>query len=646
MECWSFFSEDGTFVYLTPEFWVTGEDSIARQAALGAFTGGIFASGKIATNRIKYGKTGQNFGVAYQDFVEVRNEAIELERKHKSLDAISEKLGQASVNLAEQTKALKTAIENGDVSKRQLKNIAKDIFGNKTLAKSKNLNTEVANVLNDSLKVFNGTPNVKTEILSSVIADINRSTGSSFKMDVQDNLIDDSGNKVNSYFNPNTNTILFDTNAIDNKGYQLLGHEVFGHGILESFNTNPKFKDIIYKEIQNDNDFVNKYKNKILQEYQTTENSDLYKSELISYYIQENVIENNDINKLELLANNRGFIRELFNNLKLILNNTTSNRVIREVRKAVRNFAKNNYRLSSILLKIANNKPFNNREQEYYNKNKDIIDTYLGIVNKTNSNLQVAYSKELSSEEKESLAKNSYDKLGKYNDYEKRILNNNYNETIETFRELKQYVKDQIDGKDVATNGLLGKVNTDLSNKIKEQTGLNVENYNLAYNKIDLKHIYNRHIRNDANRIKISFEDIYLFPTLLNEANIVVNEQNNNGANYLVFKTDLGGLYLTVAVQSTKNKRLALKTIYITKKGAGSSVGNIETNSTLPSTSETSSEASSPLFNFNIAQNENIVNNNDKNKYSRNLNDLTDTFISPTRIKGNTLQDVETIKNM
>ena len=397
-----FFSEDGTFVYLTPEFWVTGENSIARQAALGAFTGGIFAAGNVATNRIKYGKTGQNFGKAYQEFVETRNEAVELERKHKSLDAVSEKLGQASVNLAEQTKALKTAIENGDVSKRQLKNIAKDIFGNKTLAKSKNLNTEVANVLNDSLNVFNGTPNVKTEILSSVIADINRSTGSSFKMDVQENLTDESGNKVNAYFNPNTNTILFDTNAIDNQGYQLLGHEVFGHGILESFNTNPKFKDIIYKEIQNDTDFVNKYKNKILQEYQTTENSDLYKSELISYYIQENVIENNDINKLELLANNRGFIRELFNNLKLILSNTTSNRVIREVRKAVRNFAKNNYRLNSIILKLANNKPFNNREQEYYNDNKTLIDTYFDIVNgdlvsENNGEIQVAYSKDLDS---------------------------------------------------------------------------------------------------------------------------------------------------------------------------------------------------------------------------------------------------------
>ena len=86
--------------------------------------------------------------------------------------------------------------------------------------------------------------------------------------------------------------------------------------------------------------------------------------------------------------------------------------------------------------------------------------------------------------------------------------------------------------------------------------------------------------------------------------------------NYLIFETDLGDQYLTVAGQSTKNKRLLLKTIYITKKGAGSPVGNIETNSTLPSTSETSSEASSPLSILNVAQNEEDFNNKDK-KYSK-----------------------------
>ena len=595
-----FFSEDGTFVYLTPEFWVTGEDSIARQAALGAFTGGIFAAGSIATNRIKYGKTGQNFGKAYQEFVETRNEAVELDRKHKSLDAISEKLGQASVNLAEQTKALKTAIENGDVSKRQLKNIAKDIFGNKTLAKSENLNTEVANVLNDSLKVFNGTPNVKTEILSSVIADINRSTGSSFKMDVQENLTDESGNKVNAYFNPNTNTILFDTNAIDNQGYQLLGHEVFGHGILESFNTNPKFKDIIYKEIQNDNDFVNKYKNKILQEYQTTENSDLYKSELISYYIQENVIENNDINKLELLANNRGFIRELFNNLKLILNNTTSNRVIREVRKAVRNFAKNNYRLNSIILKLANNKPFNNREQEYYNDNKTLIDAYFDIVNgdlvsENNGEIQVAYSKDLDSVVDELIEKSNTirtkiesDEQGQYVVYQNLNLDNF--SVAEKRSIIKKILEEVYLGKEIIIDGdhikFTRKSNSEIAHFVNGHTteavvSLNslIEIAKFIGETNSYKNNANEKYRYYDSRLKID-DDIFTY-----RFNVI----NSNG-NYILHaiknETPTGG------TERTPNLNGMTRRLH-----------------------------SGSLLNDNISQNEEDVNRKDKNKYSRNLTD-------------------------
>ena len=614
-----FFSEDGTFVYLTPEFWVTGEDSIARQAALGAFTGGIFAAGNVATNRIKYGKTGQNFGKAYQEFVETRNEAVGLERKHKSLDAVSEKLGQASVNLAEQTKALKTAIENGDVSKRQLKNIAKDIFGNKTLAKSENLNTEVANVLNDSLNVFNGTPNVKTEILKSVIADINRSTGSSFKMDVQENLTDESGNKVNAYFNPNTNTILFDTNAIDNQGYQLLGHEVFGHGILESFNTNPKFKDIIYKEIQNDNDFVNKYKNKILQEYQTTENSDLYKSELISYYIQENVIENNDINKLELLANNRGFIRELFNNLKLILNNTTSNRVIREVRKAVRNFAKNNYRLSSILLKIANNKPLSRKEQEYYNDNRSLIDTYFDIVNgdlvsENNGKIQVAYSKDLESVVDELIEKSNKletkiesDEQGQYVVYQNLDLNN-FN-ISEQRKIMTEFLK----------NTLLN-------------TTLNIENDIIKISKSSIKELRG-FTKNQVNNAVIAIKDIFKVAKFTNEA----ESYKGDGFKYRYYDTRL-----------KIGNDIETFQINVLDDGNNYILHAIKNQSPIsqwsPNSRNLGYDLGTDLSNTNISQNENNVNNDDKNKYSRNLNDLTDTFISPTRIKGNTLQDVETIK--
>ena len=614
-----FFSEDGTFVYLTPEFWVTGEDSIARQAALGAFTGGIFAAGNIATNRIKYGKTGQNFGVAYQDFVEVKNEAIELERSGKSLDKVSEKFGEASVNLAEKTKALKDAIDNGQISKRQVKNIAQSLLGNNNVIDNENLNQDVANVLNDSLKVFNGTPNVKTEILSSVIADINRSTGSSFKMDVQDNLIDESGNKVNAYFNPNTNTILFDKNAIDNQGYQLLGHEVFGHGILESFNTNPKFKDIIYKEIQNDNDFVNKYKNKILQEYQTTENSDLYKSELVSYYIQENVIENNDINKLELLANNKGFIRELFNNLKLILNNTTSNRVIREVRKAVRNFTKNNYRLNSILLKIANNKPLSRKEQEYFNDNKSLIDTYFDIVNgdlvvENNGELQVAYSKDLDSVVDELIEKSNTirtkiesDEQGQYVVYQNLNLDNF--SVAEKRSIIKKVLEEVYLGKEIIIDGdhikFTRKSNSEIAHFVNGYTTEAVVSLNSLIEIAKFKGEANSY-KNNANekyryydsRLKI---DDSIFTYRFN----VINSNGNYILHAIKNETPTGG------TERTPNLNGMTRRLH-----------------------------SGSLLNDNISQNEEDVNTNDKNKikYSRNLTDSENDLLD--KEFDNSIQDL------
>ena len=615
------FDENGQFVYFTPEFWFTGEDSVARQGALGAFTGGVFGGANIVQNRIKYGKAGQQFGQAYQEFIETRNEARELKSKNKSTDAIEQKLGEASVYLAEKANELKTAIENGTISNRQVKNLG-EMLHNPT--SNRNL---LAENLNENINKLNNITNLNEHILRDLVSDFNISNNSNFKLDVVDNLKDANGNSVNAQFNENTNTISLNSSILDNNAYSVLGHELLAHGVLDNILTNSNTRSLVFNLVNNDTEWVNQNKQAILNEYNTTENSEIYKSELVANYLQEKLINNNSLSDLELLASNRGVFKEFINSAKLIMENTNSSRLKQQIRKAVRQFGKSNYRVNSIVLKMLNDKKLNSKEQEYYDQNKTLFDTYFGIIN---GDLQVAYSKDTTNKTKEEISKKAYENLNKYSDYEKRILNNNYNETLDTFEELKEYVKDAIDGKDVATNGLLGKINKNLSDKIKVQTGLNVEDFNLAYNKIDLKHIYNRHIRNDANRMKISFEDIFLFPSLLSEADTIINEQNNNGGNYLVFKTDLGDLYLTVAVQSTKNKRLALKTIYITKKGAGSSVGNIETNSTLPSTSETSSEASSPLSIDNMTQNENNVNNNDKNKikYSRNLtnseNDLLD----------------------
>ena len=1064
------FDENGQFVYFSPEFWFTGEDSVARQGALGAFTGGVFGGANIVQNRIKYGKAGQQFGQAYQEFIETRNEARELKSKNKSTDAIEQKLGEASVYLAEKANKLKTAIENGTISNRQVKNLAEMLH-------NPNANrTMLVENLNENINQLNKTTNLNEHILRDLVSDFNISNNSNFKLDVVDDLKDANGNNVNAQFNENTNTISLNSSILDNNAYSVLGHELLAHGVLDNILTNSNTRSLVFNLVNNDTEWVNQNKQAILNEYNTTENSEIYKSELVANYLQEKLINNNSLSDLELLASNRGVFKEFINSAKLIMENTNSSKLKQQIRKAVRQFGKSNYRVNSIVLKMVNDKKLNSKEQEYYDQNKTLIDSYFDIINggliqETNGELKIAYSKDLSdvvdeliensdkietkiesdsqgeyvvyqnldlnkfdvseqrkiivnflrktllnttlniendsilinnssikelrgftkhqvnnaiialkdifkvakftneadsyrgdgnkyryyntrlkigenietfqlnvldngndyilhaiknqspissrspnprnlgydlgtdlyidsisqennsvngidnlnergnnnlyertdefrrlqeesrrefnqssweerssrndetlrrrlsnyfereldsrgynssssnaillnsdkgtsfrfyqnvepslfhdifeisrtyllngelvdlhddytncqcflssdglqgfaiepngnlvsvynldkskkgflsaisdiikkqtshldcyvspnqnlremyekkfgfktasimdynmeydhdniaknhnmpqvafmvntnenvetkhfnkdqydeaveyqqsfinkekikysrklnnsqlsNEEKENLAKKSYNNLKKFSVNEKRILNNNYNTTLNSFDEVKQYIKDAINGKDISRYGLLGKISKNLSDKIFEYTNLNLKDYNLAFNKDNLKHIYKRHVENLANQIKINIDDIYLLPYLLENSNDITIEKMKNGDKYIKFITNFSDEYIIFTLSSNKNKRLTLKTIYIRKKGAGFPTGNADYLSNPPAlTSKTDDGASSPFTTISFTQKSFSVNNLDKNtavqKYNNKSNNNT-----------------------
>lgn len=612
-----FFSEDGTFVYLTPEFWVTGEDSIARQAALGAFTGGIFGGANIVQNRVKYGKAGQQFGQAYQEFVEARKEARELKSKNKSTDAIEQKLGEASVYLAEKANQLKTAIEDGSISNRQVKNLAEMLH-------NPNANrTMLAENINENINQLNKITNSNEHILRDLVSDFNISNNSNFKLDVVDDLKDTNGNSVNAQFNENTNTISLNSSILDNNAYSILGHELLAHGVLDNILTNSNTRSLVFNLVNNDTEWVNKNKQAILNEYNTTENSELYKSELVANYLQEKLINNNSLSDLELLASNKGVFKEFVNSAKLIIENTNSSKLKQQIRKAVRQFGKSNYRVNSIVLKMLNNKKFNNKEQEYYDQNKTLFNTYFGIINEDLQG-QVSYSVE----NKEQTAKRAFEKINNLNEQDIKNLNKNYSEIIQNYESLKKYINDSIFNYDnTKLYGIFGKVDTNLANKIKTATGLDYENVFLSYNKSDTKHIYNRHVLNEADRIKIEIDDIYLLPYFIQNAENIHLGDNGN----LILEISLNDSYkvvLSLYGNGKNNKfKLCLKSLYITKKGVNPSVS--DTTKAPLSTSETSAESLTPFSVNTISQNENNVNNNDKNKikYSRNLSDSENNLL-------------------
>ena len=100
-----------------------------------------------------------------------------------------------------------------------------------------------------------------------------------------------------------------------------------------------------------------------------------------------------------------------------------------------------------------------------------------------------------------------------------------------------------------------------------------------------------------------------MFTNQIDNSNYISLEKKKT-ENYIRFNTKLGDEYLVVTLNSNKNQRLTLKTIYTTKKGVNPSVS--DTTKAPLFTSETSSVSSTPLFNNNISQNEEDVNTDNK----------------------------------
>ena len=509
------FDENGQFVYFTPEFWFTGEDSVARQGALGAFTGGVFGGANIVQNRIKYGKAGQQFGQAYQEFIETRNEARELKSKNKSTDAIEQKLGEASVYLAEKANELKTAIENGTISNRQVKNLGEMLHNPTT---NRNL---LAENLNENINQLNKTTNFNEHILRDLVSDFNISNNSNFKLDVVDDLKDANGNSVNAQFNENTNTISLNSSILDNNAYSVLGHELLAHGVLDNILTNSNTRSLVFNLVNNDTEWVNQNKQAILNEYNTTENSEIYKSELVANYLQEKLINNNSLSDLELLASNRGVFKEFINSAKLIMENTNSSRLKQQIRKAVRQFGKSNYRVNSIVLKMVNDKKLNSKEQEYYDQNKTLIDSYFDIINggllqETNGELKIAYSKD---------------------------LNDVVDELIENSEKIETRIESDSQGEYVVYQNLdlnkfevseQRKIIVNFLRKTLLNTTLNIENDSILINNSSIKELrgFTKH---QVNNAIIALKDIFKVAKFINEA----NSYRGDGNKYRYYNTRL-----------------------------------------------------------------------------------------------------------
>ena len=116
----------------------------------------------------------------------------------------------------------------------------------------------------------------------------------------------------------------------------------------------------------------------------------------------------------------------------------------------------------------------------------------------------------------------------------------------------------------------LGKIGPVTACKIKKDTGINIENYNLSLKKDAIKHILNNHSSEKEilrGQIPIEMEDFLKIERIILTADkIILSGKTKQGKPIIVFKKRIKETYILVSCVSDKRYNLEIKTMFKQKK--------------------------------------------------------------------------------
>ena len=178
--------------------------------------------------------------------------------------------------------------------------------------------------------------------------------------------------------------------------------------------------------------------------------------------------------------------------------------------------------------------------------------------------------------------------------------------------QLSQFISDSIANKTMDKKMYFGAIPTDLATRIKTDTGIDVENFNLSLGSYEIRKILKDH-GNTAKeaargqRAIVADDFGYITDIVLNPTEIKLSNQDYMGKPAIIFSGDHNGRMNVVAVVSDKRLDLFVQTVYTNVKK-----GNLAT--------PTGEQA--PI---NTPEaNSSTVSNNSIRKSSRNVNSLSD----------------------
>ena len=168
--------------------------------------------------------------------------------------------------------------------------------------------------------------------------------------------------------------------------------------------------------------------------------------------------------------------------------------------------------------------------------------------------------------------------LNKYSEHQKDNWRNSKSiEVYENEAQFKQFIQDALNDKNLGKKMYFGAIPEDLANRINQETGVDVANYNCSISSYEIKKIFKDHGNEATENLRgqraITEDDLLNIPIIIQSPdNIVLSPQTYNGRPVLLFEKEINGRTVVTAYTSQKHHDLSVQTMF-----AGKNKGNLAT---------------------------------------------------------------------
>ena len=161
--------------------------------------------------------------------------------------------------------------------------------------------------------------------------------------------------------------------------------------------------------------------------------------------------------------------------------------------------------------------------------------------------------------------------LIKYTDKELKNYEGGKVKIVKNDNDITSFIKK---AKMFPTNSKLyyGKIGKELSNRIKNNLGIDLENYNISLKAYSIRHILNRHGNNKEKlrgQIPVTYTDFKLVQKIISDYDLIINSgSTKNGKMVITFVKEINDKYYLVNYVSDKNHNLEIQTMWKQKKNS------------------------------------------------------------------------------